>query len=515
MTARVSSVASGGGQAHWREFLIAWAALAIGILLLFHRDVLHLFALWWNTSTFGHCLLIPPIIGWLIWQRRDGLAEIAPSPWLPGAGLMLIAAAGWMLGELAGVALVRHAALIFLLQASVATVFGLTVVRAILFPLAYALFMIPVGEQLVPYLQIYTAHFSVWLLEAFGVPAYLDGVFISIPNGDFEVAEACSGVRFLIAMVAFSTLVANVCYKRWSRRILFVGGAIAASIFSNGLRAWGIMYLASRSTPDVARGIDHVVYGWFFFAIVMGLVLAAGWRFFDRPIDDPFIDPRQLQPVGPAPISVRALGVATAVAAMMAAAGPVYAAWTMSRGSDAATAALSPPIPSGWAKSETNSLAWAPNYVGANATVLQSYTDASGRTVELFIAVYDQQSEKHEVIGFGQGLIPPEPAEGGWAWAGSGTAPAGGISIQLNRGPVIREAWQWYRVNGKLLGNPYAAKMEGLKAKLFGGDPQAATVVISAERTDPMTSAEPDLARFAGAIGPIGAVIDASIVKAR
>ena len=499
----------------WRRYLAAWAVLAISILLLFRHDVLHLFHLWWNTSTFGHCLLIPPILGWLIWQRRDGLAEIEPSPWLPGAGLMVLGSAGWMLGELAGVALVRHAALVFILQASVLTVFGLTVARALTFPLVYALFMVPIGEQLVPYLQIFTAHFSVWLLELFGVPAFLDGVFISIPNGDFEVAEACSGVRFLIAMIAFSVLVANVCYKRWTRRILFVVSAIVTSIISNGLRAWGIIYLASLSTPDVARGIDHVVYGWFFFAIVMGLVLAAGWPFFDRPIDDPFIDPRALQPVRPAPRSLRTLVTATLGAAALVGTGPAYAAWAMHNDTGSPTASLAPQTPPGWRETIFGGLAWVPNYEGASATTMRSYVDASGQTVEMYIAVYDHQSEKHEMIGFGQGLIPPSSEEGGWAWAGSGTAPHAGLSAQLNRGLAVRDTWQWYRVNGKLVGSPYAAKIEGLKAKLFGGDPQAATLVISAERVDSMTSAAPAMARFAHAIGPIGSVIDKSIVRQR
>ncbi len=497
----------------WRRYLIAWGQVVVAILLLFHRDVLHLLHLWWNTSTFGHCMLIPPIIGWLVWQRRDQLADMEPSPWLPGVGLMLLGSLGWALGELAGVSLVRHAALVFVLQASVLTVFGLTIARAILFPLIYALFMVPVGEQLVPYLQTLTAHFSVWLLEAFGVPAYLDGVFISIPNGDFEIAEACSGVRFLIAMIAFSVLVANVCYKRWSRRILFVAGAIATSVLANGLRAWGIIYLASRSTPDVARGIDHVVYGWFFFALVMGLVLAAGWPFFDRPVDDPFINARNLQPVRPAAAARRTIAVTGLVAIVVAASGPAYAAWASTHGGGAQTASLALAAPAGWQSAPFAAVKWAPTYKGASATAMRSFRDASGQAVELYVAVYDRQTEKHELIGYGQGLIPPGEGEGGWAWAGGGKAPANGLYAQVNRGPAVRDVWQWYRVNGKLTGNPYTAKVEGLKAKLLGGDPQAATVIISAQRADGVTSMVPVMARFLSAAGPVDRIIDRSIVR--
>jgi exosortase len=72
-------------------------------------------------------------------------------------------------------------------------------------------------------------------------------VFITAPGGYFEVAEACSGVKFLIAMVAYGTLVANVCFRSWPRRAAFMAMALVVPILANGVRAWGTVFIAGRS----------------------------------------------------------------------------------------------------------------------------------------------------------------------------------------------------------------------------------------------------------------------------
>src|SRR3546814_7960324 len=120
------------------------------------------------------------------------------------------------------------------------------------------------------------------LLQLFGVPAAVDGVLITIPNGYFEVAEACSGAKFVIAMIAYGTLVANVCYVSWSRRAAFMVMALVVPVLANGLRAFGTIYAAHITSVEQATGYDHIVYGWIFFGLVMASVLAIGWKWFDR-----------------------------------------------------------------------------------------------------------------------------------------------------------------------------------------------------------------------------------------
>src|SRR3546814_1359768 len=175
-----------------------------------------------------------------------------------------LGAFAWMLGAAAGVAVVRHGALVMMLQGSVIALLGPAVARALLFPLFYAFFMVPFGEEIVAPLQLATAHISMILLGLTGVPAQMQGIFITTPNGYFEVAEACSGAKFVIAMTAYGLLVCNVCFTSWRRRVAFMVGALSLSILANGVRAFATIFVAEVTTIDAAAGFDHVVYGWLF-----------------------------------------------------------------------------------------------------------------------------------------------------------------------------------------------------------------------------------------------------------
>jgi exosortase len=107
------------------------------------------------------------------------------------------------------------------------------------------------------------------------------------PAGLFEVAEACSGVKFLVAMLAFGALAANVCFRSWKRRIAFMALCVVVPVLANGVRAWGTIYVAQIKGAAYAGGVDHIIYGWFFFAAVIAAILAIGWPFFDRKVRDP------------------------------------------------------------------------------------------------------------------------------------------------------------------------------------------------------------------------------------
>ena len=132
------------------------------------------------------------------------------------------------------------------------------------------------------------------LTHASGVPAEVDGVLIDTPAGRFIVAEACSGVKFLVAMVALGTLVAHSCFASAKRRSLFMIAAVTVPVLANGIRAWGTIYVAQSQGIEFAAGFDHIVYGWVFFALVMGGLLLVSWRYFDREPGDLSIDPAAL-----------------------------------------------------------------------------------------------------------------------------------------------------------------------------------------------------------------------------
>jgi exosortase A len=279
----------------WRKHLPPLALAWAGLFALTWRDWAEMTHQWWDVSTYNHILLVPPILVWLVRQRWPELAKLAPHAWWPGSLLAVAGLAGWLTGTVLGINTVGQLGAVLMLQAAVAVLLGPRVAAGLLFPLAYMYFLVPFGDEVVPALQAITARMAVALTHASGVPAAIDGVFIDTPVGLFEVAEACSGVKFLVAMIALGTLVAHLCFSSWKRRAAFMAVAVVVPVLANGVRAWGTIYIAQSQGIAFAAGFDHIVYGWIFFAAVMAAVLGASWRFFDRSPDDPLIDAAALE----------------------------------------------------------------------------------------------------------------------------------------------------------------------------------------------------------------------------
>lgn len=450
----------------------AWALL----LLLFWRDAADMLVIWWSSSTFNHCLLIIPILIWLVVQRRAELAQVTPQAWWPALAYVAAGAFGWLLGDAAGVAAVRQLGLILMLQGSAASLLGPNATRGLAFPLFYMFFLWPMGEEAVPALQMLTAKMCMIMLGWAGVPAHIDGIFISTPAGLFRVAQACSGVNFLIAMVALGALIANLCFHSWRRRALFMAACFIVPVIANGIRAFATIYIAEFRGIESAAGFDHVFYGWIFFGIVIAIVIGGAWRYFDKSADAGAFDPAKLQN------RVRYAAPANAALAGLAAILLVPLLWS------AALAAGAPrlpqnnrlPQPAGWQIiSPEGGHRWSPRFDGANQTLFARYRNESGQSADLFIALYDRQEEGRELIGFGQGAADPDSD---WSWAENLPAPANGRAERITaNGSISRDVISFYRIGGVTSGSARAIKLATLKSRLFGGGTQAVAILISAE----------------------------------
>ncbi|MEN8860506.1 exosortase A, partial [Qipengyuania flava] len=168
------------------------------------------------------------------------------------------------------------------LQGAVLALLGLRAGIVLAFPLAYAFMLVPFGDEIIPPLQMITAEIATAMTRWSGIEMVADGILIDTPAGLFIVAEECSGVKFLIAMVALGILVAHTCFSSWHRRAWFLFACIVVPVIANGIRAWATIFIAQYVGAEAAGGFDHIVYGWFFFALVLALVLGVAWRWFER-----------------------------------------------------------------------------------------------------------------------------------------------------------------------------------------------------------------------------------------
>jgi exosortase A len=481
----------------WRRHLTVLTATTLILLLLFRTDVGDLTHIWWTSTTFGHCLFIAPVLAWLVWQRRAQLADLTPVSWWPGLALVGVGGFGWLLGDAASVAFARQLGLVMMLQGAVLTVLGPNVARGLLFPLCYAMFMVPFGEGLEAPLQTITVAMTMPLLHLVGVPAIVDGVLITIPNGYFEVAEACSGAKFVIAMIAYGALVANVCFVSWRRRAIFMVVALVVPVIANGLRAFGTIYAAHLTSVERATGLDHIVYGWVFFGLVMAAVIAIGWRWFDRAPDDAVFDPATLKAVPTNRIDVMIAG-----ALILTVAG-IFPAWggVIAGRAQALPAAIALPAVPGWTRMSMSIRApWSPHYPGADHFLIGRYGDGRGGAVDLAIAVYGSQREGKELVAFGTGVLRQDDV---WLRVEDLPDLARGSTMRITApGPVERLVATWYVVGNVVTQDERVVKLETMKAKLLGGAQRAVALHLSAEIL-PGVDARMEMVRFVGALGPL------------
>jgi EpsI family protein len=312
-----------------------------------------------------------------------------------------------------------------------------------------------------------------------------------------------SKVKFLVAMVAYGALVSNVCFRRWPRRIAFMAASVIVPIIANGIRAFGTIYIAQHSSIDFASSFDHVFYGWIFFGIVIALVMAIGWPFFDRKADAPAFDPARLQKPGRFSLSAKAtlgLLIATIFAPIL---------WTQiiaAKPSPVPVQITLPEVPGWHVVSYAPRYDWEPNFAGASHHLLGRYRSTGGQDVDLYIAVYDRQSEGHELIGFGQGAVGPKSD---WAWTADLPGPTNGKAERITApGPVAREVVSFYRINGVTSGSKVQIKLASMLARLFGGNQQATAILVSAEH-DGTQSPRPVIDNFINDLGDIDKVADA------
>ena len=492
----------------WRRGLVILGLSWLALILAFASDWLAMFDQWWNSSTYNHVLLIPGIIGWLLWQRRGVAAQLTPQPWRWGLLALAGAVLLWVLGAFAGFDLLRQTGAVAMLPASALLLLGPRTFAALLFPFAYMAFLVPFGDELVPPLQTITAKLTVALVHASQIPATINGVFIDTPAGLFEVAEACSGVKFLIAMIALGVLVGNVCFVSWRRRIAFFALCLVVPILANGVRAWGTIFAAQYVGVERAGGIDHLIYGWVFFAVVIVAVLGLSWRWFDRGIDDPPVDLARLKAM---PLLTKAERAPIALPfALFGAALLVLGGSAWARAADGLAAPMPrqvflPEVP-GWTRVAYQPQAgWQPRAGGADHRLLGRYRDTDGNEVDVFYALYASQRDGHEAGGFGQGALIPESA---WSWTSNGPALASARSDRLTSGGKIeRLAFTWYHTGKLLTGSNMQLKLANIADRLLLRGRPTAILILSAEQR-PGRDSTAEVRAFHGAIGDPGVWMD-------
>jgi exosortase A len=490
----------------WRAALLAIALSAVVFGFVFRHDVVLAVQVWIASTAYNHCFLILPLIGYLLWERRTVIASVSPAPAFWPLLLMPLLSAVWLAAAILDINEGRQLTLVAMFEIVLLVALGPQVFRRLLAPLLFLFFLVPSGAFLVPSLQTITAKIVVAGLHGLHIPVFSDGYMIEIPEGSFEIAEACAGLRFLIASAVFGCFFAIVMYRSFLRRAIFIALSLTVPIGANGMRALGIIVLAHLEGSATAVEADHIIYGWLFFSLVILLLIAIGMAFVDKR--DPH--PPVLTTPPPSPPAWRFV-VAVGAAVLLALAGPAYAA-TLDSGflASALPRSDSPRVDPPW--HSVAGIDWRPVVHGADREFLESFAEPGSGVVVRYIALYRLRAVGNSLTNSEDRIADDHL----WRVAKQGRAElslAGErvevASTEIVSGPRRRLVWSFYLVDGKIVRGVLEAKLLQARAVLLGRRPLAAFVAVSASMNDPDDRAAAQLARFLRAMQPLPQYLDA------
>jgi exosortase A len=467
---------------------IAAAVAVLGILAAHAETAASIVAIWKRSETFAHGFLVIPIALWLAWRERRHLLAVPARPW--SYALMAVAASGgvWFVASLADVVSGRQFALAFMLQAAIVAVVGIAVARAAALPLLFLLFAVPAGEFLLPTLIDWTADFTIAALRLSGVPVFREANHFVIPTGAWSVVEACSGLRYLIASMMIGVLYAAVCYRSAWRRAAFLAASIAVPLVANWLRAYMIVMLGHLSNNRLAVGVDHLVYGWLFFGIVMALLFWVASFWSEPQAGMPTASAaghRATTPVREPPHHFFAVAIAAIVLAMLWR--PLLALFD-EQGPTATPTLAAIAATKGFVPVDNPVSSWTPAYGGHSATFRQSFVkgDVAGG---LYIAYYRDQAKGRELVTTANQLV----AVNDDVWREVARSPVA-LSFADEATEAVRSVvrgggerlvvYRLYWIDGALTASDYVLKARLAWSKLRGHGDDAALVVFYARENE-------------------------------
>lgn len=258
------------------RYLLFIMAVVVFWALVFLDTLTRMVGMWESSNTYTHCFVVAPVCLYLVWINRAEFMRYQPTLFYPALLATVMALLLWVVARLGKVDAVEYIATVAILVCSVSTFLGRDVLRVLAFPLLFLFFLVPIGDELVPTLQVITAKAAVALLGLTNIPVFFEGLFISIPAGKFVVAEACSGIRFLISTIFLGFVCASLFFNAYPKRILFILFAIVLPVVANILRVFGIILIGHFIDMKYAAGADHLVYGWFFFLLITVVMILIG-----------------------------------------------------------------------------------------------------------------------------------------------------------------------------------------------------------------------------------------------
>jgi EpsI family protein len=467
--------------------------LVLLILVLYHQTASSLWQLWTepDNSTYTHgplLLAVSVVLFCRLWSKRADTYSLRPD--IIGIVLLASTSLAWFLADLVHVQIVEQLTLPLLIVFLFWAVLGYRGARSLTFPIVLLVFAIPIWDPLTVYFQFVTAHAVTVMLNVTGFTAVLEGVYILVPAGTFEVALSCSGLAQFIVAVMVAMLYSHINGLHWRTRLWLTTAVIAISIFTNIVRIY-IVVVAGQLTNMQHYFVtqDHWTLGWVLFGIAVFTFILLANRFVATPKDSMRSSPPEQGERNPKssrggnPLSplYAVLPVFLAMAV-----GPALA-YHYEHGSDAAPIGkltLTDGI-TAWQPYASSFWDYRPSFVKPDEEYGTLYRAENGPAVYVYVAYYARQEQGKEAVYYLNRVYDDK------RWKSKG-AHKREIDIPAVPPLTVRETriestdgrekliWQWYYVGGWRTSNDYVAKLLNLWVTLHG-NPSIAAIVIAAD----------------------------------
>jgi exosortase A len=261
-------------------YALRFAIIASCFVLLYASVMQRLVSDWIHMPDFSHGFLIPIVSLYFVYERRKQLSVLNPSTAWGGFGLIVFGILLHLLGNLATEFFTMRFSMLVVLGGIILFLLGKEFYKTLLFPLVFLIFMIPVPSILMGRItfpmQLFASKVAAKSLYLIGIPVLREGNVILLANTSLEVAEACSGIRSLISLLALSVVFAYFSQKTTLKRVLLILSTFPIATIANAARVTGTGILAHHYGDKVAQGFFHGFSGWILFVVAFVCLFVVG-----------------------------------------------------------------------------------------------------------------------------------------------------------------------------------------------------------------------------------------------
>lgn len=267
-------------RAYKLELVVVLVLLAAIYHAIFYEMILD----WQKDDNYSHGFLVPFIAGYLAYMRKDDLVAAVVRPSNAGLAIIVMGLGVLFLGWLGTEYFTMRSSLVIIVAGSVLYLLGWEIFKILLAPLCYLLLMVPI-----PYiiydaaafpLKLFVTKVSVLSMKALGIVVLQEGNILMFPNITLEVADACSGLRSIMSLLALGAAYAFVLHAKTRDRVILILATLPIAIFTNCLRVIATGILAQYFGSAAAEGFFHEFAGLFVFgaAVVMFVLLGTSLK---------------------------------------------------------------------------------------------------------------------------------------------------------------------------------------------------------------------------------------------